>query len=207
MGVHSILEHIADGNLVGKHILHVGSCNGAYAKFLQADCKAKAVALDLNSTLTKDSRKRGVRTVRGDAIPKKEEGGFEQKPGSLCWTLKEPRLVTHLPFRDKSFEFVVSEHFLFSNFHKDSKVDPGFEKHKGSLERSEDALLELNRILKKNGRVLVSRTHAMEVPDLQKYVKGFRIAGFELEVAYGYRLNEIYSGEPYTFVLKKVKDV
>ncbi|HZX20135.1 MAG TPA: methyltransferase domain-containing protein [archaeon] len=202
---HAILEHVAKQNLKGKKILHLAASTGVYVKFLETECGANAIAIDIDSISLTDAKTRGVKSVRGDAIPRKELDEFKLLPSGV-WVPKKPFVVNHLPFKDNSFDFVISDHFLFSNYNRDIPTEPGFEIEKGSIARSEDSLTELNRILIRGGVVLVSQTHLAETPGLREYVQGFKKSGFNLEKAYDIDLNRQKSGIPYYFVLRKIKE-
>jgi ubiquinone/menaquinone biosynthesis C-methylase UbiE len=182
---HAVLDFVSHGLLRGKKIVHLGASTGVYAQYLQQYHEAKAIALDRHALALKQAKERGVKKViRADAL-----GGIS---------------VPHLPFKDASLDYAVSEHFLFSNYHKGLWKDPGFEKFDGSIERSEQTLREINRVLKPGGKLIVAETNNIEIPALAKYKKGFKISGFVVEDAFSLRLKRrLGRHAPVYFVLRK----
>lgn len=148
--LHGILRTISNGNLKGRKILHLGAAAGVYTRFLHDTFGATAINLDLDRVGLQESRARGSKhPVQSSAIHEKTTGsGFVQSKSGLYVPEEH---VHHLPFRDKSFDFILSENFLFSNYHKNYHFDSGFEESPGSLRRSRDTLHELNRIMRKGG--------------------------------------------------------
>ncbi|MEK6821049.1 MAG: class I SAM-dependent methyltransferase, partial [archaeon] len=81
----------------GKKFLHLGSSTGLYTEFLQEQ-GVHAVGLDINSFANQAARKAGnKRSIRGDA--------------------------QRLPFKDGTFHFALSDHFLFSHYFSHEVID------------------------------------------------------------------------------------
>lgn len=205
--IHTLLQVLSRGKLAESNILHLAASTGVYVKFLQDEEHAHAVALDIDRHSLKFSKERGVkRNVAAEGVHHKIKTGYAAQPGGSI-VVPEYKQV-HLPFREKSFDFIVSDHFLFSNYHTEYTEEAGgFEYHKGSIEKSEDTLKELNRVLRKNGRVIIGRTHLEETPDLIKYQRRFLIHGFIVEAAYDEVLKPAKGNYPRIFVLRKVRDI
>ena len=208
INLHTIMLYASKGKLQGKKVLHIAASTGVYARFLQDFYNSRAFALDINTPALKDAWSRGTRNlVAGSAIPERKYSEnadeFEQRPSGL-WVPKIKS--TFLPFRDKSFDYLVSDHFLFADFHKEYANEKGFEERPGSMSKSEESLKEFNRILKMNGRIVVGHAHARDLPELQKYVEGFRINGFVVESSITPEGYFPEKGEcPAFFVLRKVR--
>ncbi|MFH1390860.1 MAG: class I SAM-dependent methyltransferase [Candidatus Diapherotrites archaeon] len=201
---HSILEHVSKNVLKGKNILHLAASTGVYAKFLQNECGAKAIALDIDTIALRDAKKRGVQSViKATAVPHVEKREFVMD-GKSC-VLSNPKAVEHLPFSDKSMDYIVSENFLFSAFI--SGEDRGFEVGGGSSVRSEETLVELNRVLKNGGKLIITHAHSKDAPDVRDFVPGFQIYGFRVTEAFDENLKHIKNNQwPKHFVLEKVAD-
>jgi ubiquinone/menaquinone biosynthesis C-methylase UbiE len=199
----SILEDISKSKLAGKKILHLAGSTGVFAHFLKTQKGMDAQVLDINRSARKENNRRGVKAKFASAITKvKARVPVKMKNG--VWLRKET--VNQLPYKSHSFDFLLSEHFLFSDFHKRLG---GFEKQEGSAQESERMLNEYNRILKKGGRLIISNAHAL--PSAAKIKEGRKISGFVVEKIYDRELQvEIPDGEktfsPIYFVLKKVKE-
>ena len=167
---HTLLYTLTHGNVRGKRILQLGGSAGVYAHYLQRK-GAQAVSIDIDHGALEYAKKRGVRmNVRGSGVTptvawKRRKDGSEE----MHYT------INRLPFRSRSFDFIVSDHFLFSNYLVRDRSQPGFELGSGDSVVSETTLLELNRILKKGGRVIVTTMHPDNLPQLKKYVEVFKI--------------------------------
>ncbi len=204
---HALLEMVSKGKLSKKKILQLGASTGVYARFLQQHYGAMAVPIDVDFDALHIGRTRGAQyPVHASAVNSAVKGNPEwvkSKSGILI----PNTIITGLPFRTNSFDYIVCDHFLFSGYSKDY-IPPGFEEHKESISRSEDTLTELNRIMKRGGRVVITRTHAHEIPELSRYQLLFRIHGFEVEHAYHHLLgSNLHERGPSFMVLRKVSSV
>lgn len=196
---YTILDYLYHGNLRGKKILHLGGSTGPFMKFLKGK-GAKTAVIDTDHIALKDTKKRQVNAVRANAIITKNKTNHNQiNPNS-----KNPK---YLPFKENSFDILISNHFLFSNYHKHYFNDPGFEEKKQSIRTSEQSLQEFNRILKTGGRLIVVATHPEELLDLIKYKKFFKIHGFAVEKVFGENpLDAVgHNKGPGNFVLRKIE--
>jgi SAM-dependent methyltransferase len=163
-----ILDVASSGELRGKKILHIGASTGVYAHFLQEYYHADAIALDRNEKALEDAKHRGVKNVvAASAIPERRRVFTSTRRGLKIGTVR-----TRMPIPTASMDFVVSEHFLFSNFHPQYEP-PGFEERKGSFKKSENAMRELNRVLKVGGKAVITHMHGSELPRLEKYKVGY----------------------------------
>lgn len=189
---HAILKYFCR-RLKGKRLLHLGGAAGVYTRYLQ-DLGVKAYNLEIRQKALVDARHWGNRRgIRGSAVPNpRAEIGYAS---------------THLPFRDNSMDVIVSDHFLFANYHREYFYDRGFEESPGSIHLSEKALHELNRILRINGIVIVTSAHSGEV-DTDHYREGYTTTGFVVEKTFGDELKPFTDPNgPLHFVLRKVKDL
>lgn len=181
--IHTLLDSLSRGHLKGKKILHLAASTGVYAHYLQERCGANAIALDIDHGALLDARSHGVKkAIQASAVPligKKIE--WVKKPNGL-YLPEHP--TSHLPFKDNSLNYVISDHFLFADFHKNYRT-PGFETQPGSIRKSEEALEDLYRVLRPNGRVIIGAMHSEGLPSLRYYQKGFKIHGFVVEETYG----------------------
>lgn len=217
--IHGILRYLTREKLKGKKILHLAGSTGVYAHFLQRKYGAHVINLDMNHESLIDARRRGGKMqVEADAISQKKWDGqrFKQTKSGL---LIPDDTSHHLPFKNKSFDFVISDHFLYSNYAGPYIQDHGFEEKHGSFRRSEEVLHELNRVMKKNGVVIIGEIHGKELtmredrgplyhPDnLARYRKGYRIHGFVVEEVLNdaVRSNE-HSEDTRYMVLRKKED-
>lgn len=201
--LHMLLGEASKGKLKGKRILQLGAANGIYSRFLQEKCGAKAVPLDINwNSLLEATHRKTRNAVQANAIRQEHATGkFTLSKGGVLF----PEKVTHhLPFRSRVFDYVVCDHFLFSNYHKGFNY-PGFEEHDGSIERSEETLRELNRVLKMGGRAIIATTHA-DIIDFQKYQPRFRIHGLMVERAYDGNAFYYSTRERTHLILRKVAE-
>jgi ubiquinone/menaquinone biosynthesis C-methylase UbiE len=203
--IHTLLELIGKKKLKGEKILHLAGSTGVYAKYLHDQLRMRPVVLDMDKTSLREAhRERNIKwVVRASAVPeKKATGNFIVPKGKL---IAVPEYTTtRIPFRDKSFKFVISDHFLFANYQPNMG---GFEHREGSIERSEETLPELNRILEKGGYALIGDAHARSLPDLRRYGVGYRTNGFVVVAAYDGHLIPTPKGiAPTFFVLQKIKD-
>lgn len=201
---HALLEMVSRGRLAGKHILQLGASTGVYARYLQQHCGAKAVPIDIDYDALHTGKSRGVRHgVQGSAI-KQERMGTPDWVLSKKGVLVPNRITVGLPFRTNSFDFVVCDHFLFASYDK-AYTPPGFEEHENSISRSEDNLTELNRVIRRGGRVITTSMHGNDLPDLVKYQKHFRIHGFQVEHVFTERLNpQLHLTAPTLMVMRKI---
>ncbi|MFA6268364.1 MAG: hypothetical protein WC652_00980 [archaeon] len=196
----ALLEHAFKGELEGKRILHLGGAFGQYGKFLEDHYKAKVVTLDMSSKALKLRASRGVKNlVQGDAVP-------ERIP---VWNAQQRKKLNkghHIPFRKNSFDCILSENFLFSDYHKYFDLDPGFEEQRHSMKRSQEALGEYNAVLKSGGKLIINSMHPVALMgQLKKFVPGFKIAGFVVEEVYSPR--EYMKYGPRRMILRKIADV
>lgn len=197
--LHSTLDLVSGGDLQGKNILHIGASTGVYAHFLQEYYGAKAIALDIDSVALKQASERGVKNVlNASAIPKSRRKFVQTKRG-----LKVVKGKSVLPIPTASMDFIVSDNFLFSNFHK-GFATPGFEEREGSFRMSEKALFELNRVMKKGGKLVVGSVHGDALDrGIQKYKAGYKKHGFVVEKVFFQDVEGKYLA---TIVFRKVKD-
>jgi ubiquinone/menaquinone biosynthesis C-methylase UbiE len=197
----TVLDIASGGELKGKKVLHIGASTGVYAHFLQEYYQADAIALDRNEKALDDAKQRGVKTVvAASAIPETRRIFSQTRRGLKIGTIR-----SRMPIPTGSMDFVISENFLFSNFHK-QYATPGFEERNGSIRKSETALRELNRVLRVGGKAIVTHVHGTELPNMQKYKKGYVKHGFIVEEVYKGELP--ISGTIYTaaIVFKKIKN-
>lgn len=131
----------------GKRLLHIGSSTGLFTRFLQ-DKGVKSVALDLDAVASKTAKKIGNKqVVRAMAT-------IENQAQKDIFSIPS---VPFLPFKSESFDFLISDHFLFSalpGIGDLSNKNPKSQKQKvaGSMR----LLKEIHRILKRGGLVVVN---------------------------------------------------
>lgn len=202
---HGMLNLVSGGRLRGKKILHLGASNGVYAKYLQNKIGATAIALDINPVFLRKAKKRGtMHTIVASGVHSEHKYFVQKRSGLFAPKIKS----TGLPFKTQSLDYIVSEHFLFADFHKELSAEPGFEERPGSIKKSEDALKEYNRILKKGGQIIISFTHQHALPDLKKYRVGFRKSGFLVEHAWDMNFQTVPSKTTGFFlVLRKIANL
>lgn len=176
------------GPLGGKRFLHLAASTGIYNRFLQ-DEGMLPVSFDLNSDSVEIAAKIGNRFV--------VQGNARLSKRSKVW----PKI---LPFQDASFEFVLSDHFLFSNYRP----------LEGRSERrypvSTQVLSDIHRILKPNGIVFLNQVIPQWVtPKLLEKI-GFEViqnkrVSFEhnRQKLYGVRLIVLRKKSPVTVSKKK----
>ena len=88
--IHRLVETYSKGKLRGLRLLHIASATGIYTQFLQSR-GVQAVGLDLNNEILGIAKAiKNRRLVHGDA--------------------------QQLPFKTNSFDFVLTDNFLFSNY-------------------------------------------------------------------------------------------
>jgi len=204
--LHGMLRHISGGNLKGKRILHLGGSTGVYAHFLGEVEGMKPEVIDLDPRAVKQAvEHRKVTTHRVSAIPIRL--GRSPMPLPKGVWLRPNEFA--LPFPDKRFDYLVSDHFLFSDYHKELG---GFEKKEGSHENSFNALAEFNRIMKSGGRLLIGTAHP-DVPDMKifrskRVIKGFVVEEvFDEAVITNLEEHAKKLHGPTYFILKKVADL
>lgn len=110
--LHVLRKH--GGNLGRKRLLHMGSSFGIFTRYLQSK-NVNAVALDLDNLAVNLAKRLGnKRVVRGDA--------------------------GKLPFAQNSFDFFVSDHFLFSGYNAIFGNHPSQNMELGILKSLRDSL-------------------------------------------------------------------
>ncbi|QQR92691.1 MAG: methyltransferase domain-containing protein [Candidatus Iainarchaeum archaeon] len=203
--IHTLLELVGGRGLKGKSILHVAGSTGVYARYLRDQLQMRPVVLDIDRLSLHDAHhERQIKTVvRANAIIEKKHTGRYIIPRGKRIAVPEYE-TTRLPFADKSFKFVISDHFLFANYHRGVG---GFESHGGSIERSEETLPELNRVLEKGGYAIIGSIHGQSLSDIRRYQVGHTIHGFVVERAYDGYLSPVAKGNPPIFIiLRKVRE-
>lgn len=205
---HILLMRACRGNLKDKRVLQVGASTGVYARYLHDRYHAKAVALDLNFNALKEAQNRGTRLlVQSSGVH--EERGTKKFVPTKSGLLAPGRSMHHLPFGNETLDFVLSENFLFSNYHSELKGEaPGFEEGRGSFSKSEKTLKELNRVLRTGGKVILESVHPEELPGFPQMVKRFPLYGFKIETAYGISFQRVSKSDgPHMLVLRKTRPV
>ena len=183
-----------------------GGSTGVYAHFLNEveGMRAETIDTDFISNHLAKSR-RGVKATVHSAIPEKHKRTPMHMPKGV-WMRETEKA---LPFPSNHFDYLISDHFLFADYHKGIS---GFELKEGSIEESLRALQELNRILRTNGRLLVAFAHP-SMPEMKLIKEGRVIHGFVVEKIYDNDLTEPTDKAPPEnygaglFVLRKIRDV
>ncbi|MDO8627970.1 MAG: methyltransferase domain-containing protein, partial [Candidatus Diapherotrites archaeon] len=118
------------GKLKGKSLLHLASSSGIFTSFLQS-FGMKTIAFDSSEHAAEISKAIGnKKIVRGSAPTK---------------SITDSPKNRSLPFKDSSFDFFVSDNFLFSRYYY---IDFNVNKVEHT---STDVLNEIHRILKPKG--------------------------------------------------------
>ncbi len=161
--IHTKLLEYAKNGIKGKRILHLASATGVYTRFLQ-EKGAKAIALDRNKDAVKIAKKIGnERVVRANA----EATIFIRADDFESAVYKK----NHLPFKKNCMDFVVSDHFLFSDY--DEIDDSPRNQNAGSL----SILSEIHRVLAPEGIAII---HFPEKMLSDSMLAGIRHTGFEI---------------------------
>ncbi len=170
----TLLRHIP--KLKGKRGVHIGGASGLYTRYLQ-ELGAMAINLDKSQSYQLIAKKIGNREMVGaDARANPER---------------------HLPFRDSSLDFFISDHLLLSGYADFEDMLPGNISHSNSLA----TLREMHRMLKAGGIGIVNHTRGY-INDHTEEMRAARKMGFEVAERGTYK----ETGETVHFmVLKKRK--
>lgn len=123
------------GKLKGKRLLHVASSSGILARYLQSK-GMHAVALDSSKNASIIAKKVGnKKVITADAMKQ--------------------------PFIQNSFDFIISDHFLFSNYM--------------SWERERSVLEGLKNLIKPNGLLLINNFFSADYRARISAISGFKI--------------------------------
>jgi len=226
--MHALLEYYSRGNYKGKRILSLGAATGTYVRFLQRVAEAKAVGVDINKHFVDIARERGTKRMHtADVLPKKKAGlpHLLSTKGRFTGGAWVPQRHVGMRFRRGTFDFVLSEHLLFADYHNGVAANhyneseyiagaprvlqpgiSGFETRPGSIARSEEALEEVNRVLKRGGYAIIENVHGDDLEEaLKHYRRGAIIKGFMVENTFNHALQPS-SKEIYAIVLRKVSE-